>query len=96
MLGYFASESCKKEWHMKSCKEKAIEWALSERTVSYLCKNGKVLGAELKDGKWQIPDDAQKPADGRIRNGKYRMLPVDERKRPLPVGISEYVRAQSE
>ena len=39
---------------MKTCKEIAIEWGLSERTVVNLCKNGKIVGAYKKDNKWQI------------------------------------------
>lgn len=79
---------------MKTCKQIAIEWGVSERTVNDLCKKEKVPGA-VKDGRvWQIPDGAKKPADGRISSGKYTKG-TRERK-PLPIGISDYVRAQSE
>lgn len=79
---------------MKTCKEIAIEWGLSERTVNDLCKKGRVPEA-VKVGKaWQIPDDAKKPDDGRISSGKY-IKKINKRK-SLPIGISDYVRAQSE
>lgn len=56
---------------MKTCKQIAAEWNLSERTVTTFCKSGKIPGA-VKNGKsWQIPDDAKKPVDGRIASGKY-------------------------
>lgn len=81
---------------MKSCKQIAAEWGLSERTVNDLCKKGKIKGA-VKVGKaWQIPDDAEKPADGRISSGRYVKKNVPKRRKPLPIGISDYVRAQAE
>ncbi len=77
---------------MRTCKEKAIEWGISVRAVNELCKRGKVPGAVKVKEAWQIPDDAEKPADGRVSSGKY----LKEKKKPLPVGISDYIRAQSE
>ena len=79
---------------MKTCKEKAIEWGVSERTVNNLCKNKRIPGA-VKDGKeWQIPDDAEKPIDKRVKSGNYKKTSTE--KKALPIGISDYVRAQSE
>nr|MCR5344102.1 hypothetical protein [Butyrivibrio sp.] len=69
---------------MKTCKEIAIEWGLSERTVVNLCKNGKIVGAYKEDNKWQIPDDAERPIDGRISSGNYIKSNQTEKK-PLPV-----------
>ena len=81
---------------MKTCKEIAAEWNLSERTVTTFCKSGKIPGA-VKSGKsWQIPDGAKKPVDGRIGSGKYMKKNEEKKKKPLPVGISDYVRAQAE
>ena len=56
---------------MKTCKEKAAEWGISERTVNNLCNNKRIPGAVKVGKSWQIPDDAEKPADGRISSGKY-------------------------
>lgn len=79
---------------MKTCKQIALEWGISERTVTNLCKTGKIPGAG-KDGKsWQIPDDAVRPIDKRIVSGKYVNRKVQMK--TLPIGISDYVRAQSE
>ena len=79
---------------MKTCKEIAEMWNVTERTVTAFCKSGKISGA-IKIGKsWQIPDDAEKPADGRISSGKY--IKSTKERKPLPIGISDYVRAQSE
>jgi len=81
---------------MMTCKEKAIEWGVSVRTVNDLCKKGKIPGAEKRGTAWYIPDDIVKPADGRIRSGRYLKRKAESEKRPLPIGISDYVRAQSE
>jgi len=81
---------------MKTCKELALEWNLSERTISHLCNEGKIAGAVKKGKSWQIPDDAEKPVDGRITDGKYIKSNKSIEKKSLPVGISDYVRAQSE
>jgi predicted site-specific integrase-resolvase len=56
---------------VKTCKQIANEWGISERTVNELCKSGKISGA-VKNGRvWQIPDDAIRPVDRRISSGKY-------------------------
>ena len=81
---------------MKTCKEMAAIWNVTERTVSAFCKEGKIPGA-VKNGKsWQIPDDAEKPVDGRISTGRYRKRDSRTGTKPLPIGISDYVRAQAE
>lgn len=81
---------------MKTCKEMAAMWNVTERTVSAFCKEGKIPGA-VKNGKsWQIPDDAEKPVDGRISTGRYRKRDSRTGTKPLPIGISDYVRAQAE
>lgn len=81
---------------MKTCKELALEWNLSERTISHLCNEGKIAGSVKKGKSWQIPDDADKPVDRRITDGKYIKSNKSVEKKSLPVGISDYVRAQSE
>lgn len=81
---------------MRDCKEKAVEWGVSERSVNDMCKKGKIPGAVKHSGKWCIPDDAIKPVDGRVSSGKYKKKKVNEKRKSLPIGISDYVRAQSE
>ncbi len=95
---------------MKNCSEIAEEWGISVRTVTYMCKMGKIPGA-VKDGKsWLIPVDAARPKDHRRREMRmsayashhrvFRSLNLqagmNDRKKPLPIGISDYVRAQSD
>ena len=81
---------------MKTCSEKALEWNVTPRTVNAMCKNGRIQGAVKEKRTWLIPDDAEKPLDGRISTGKYSRKKTGKEKKTLPVGISDYVRAQSE
>ena len=81
---------------MKTCKEKAVEWGVSYRSVNDMCKRGKISGAIKVKGIWQIPDDARKPVDGRISSGKYCKKIASADMKSLPIGISDYIRAQSE
>ena len=81
---------------VKTCKEMVLIWNVTERSVTKFCNEGKIPGA-MKVGKsWAIPDDAKKPVDGRVSSGKYVKKRDNEEKKPLPIGISDYVRAQSE
>ena len=81
---------------MKTCKEKAVEWGVSYRSVNDMCKRGKISGAIKVKGIWQIPDDARNPVDGRISSGKYCKKIASADMKSLPIGISDYIRAQSE
>lgn len=80
---------------MKTCKEISEMWKVTEHTVSDLCKSGKIPGAQKAGKRWLIPDDAKKPVDHRISSGKY-IREKREVQKKLPIGISDYVRAQSE
>ena len=48
--------------------------------------------------KRQIPDDSPKPMDRRVSNGKYikKNMVAKAEVKSLPIGISDYVRAQEE
>ena len=81
---------------MKSCKEMALIWGISERRVTEFCKDGKIPGAEKVGKQWQIPDNAQRPTDNRIVSGRYVRSESAKEKKPLPIGISDYIRAQSD
>lgn len=76
---------------MKTSKEISKDWGITERMVTKLCKDGRIPGA-IKEGKsWLIPDASMKPRDQRTSNENDK-----ENIMPLPIGISDYVRAQSE
>ena len=81
---------------MKTCKQLAIEWGLTERNINYLCKAGKINGAIKVGRSWQIPDDAKKPVDGRLSSRKYVKKASREGMKSVPIGISDYVRAQAD
>lgn len=47
--------------------EAAQKWNLPERRVTFLCREGRIIGA-YKSGKlWYIPSDARQPLDGRTK-----------------------------
>ncbi len=81
---------------MKTCKEKASEWGVTSRAVNVMCKNGKIPGARKEKGKWLLPDGAKKPLDGRTLVGKKGNALSNTNVKSLPIGVSDYVRAQSE
>jgi hypothetical protein len=49
----------------------AEKWGTSIRWVQVLCLEGRVAGAFRIGKAWIIPKDTEKPADARIRSGKY-------------------------
>ena len=55
-----------------SIRQTAEKWNLSKRRVQILCAEDRINGAIRIDFTWAIPADAQKPADARIKSGKYR------------------------
>ena len=69
---------------MKSSEQFAIEWNRSKRAINDLCNKGKIPGAIKEGRKWLIPDDAVRPVDKAANN------------KSLPIGISDYVRAQAD
>lgn len=54
-----------------STTEAGKKWNLSARRVSILCSQGRIIGAQKAGSYWIIPENAQKPMDARIKNGKY-------------------------
>jgi len=50
-----------------SVMEAACKWGISDRRVRVLCRQGKIPGAYKGGKSYQIPVDAEKPADGRER-----------------------------
>ena len=59
---------------MISAKDAATNWGLTKRRVLVLCKEGRIPGAQMiNNSMWLIPDDAEKPEDGRaLRYKKER------------------------
>lgn len=76
-------------------KEAAFLWGISERRVALLCKQGRIPGAEKRERFWLIPAGAEKPEDKRFKEGSFR-LHDDNRRLPLPIGVSDYRIASTE
>ena len=51
-------------------KEAAEKWGVTPRRVNYYCAGGRIPGAVKMAGVWLIPKNAEKPIDGRTKQGK--------------------------
>ena len=51
--------------------EAGEKWNLSHRRVAILCAEGRIPGVKKVGNTWLIPADAVKPADARVKTGKY-------------------------
>lgn len=47
------------------------KWNLSARRVGVLCSEGRIPDVQKTGNTWLIPENAVKPADARIKSGKY-------------------------
>ena len=51
--------------------EAGEKWNLSHRRVAILCSEERIPGVKKVGNTWLIPADAVKPADARVKTGKY-------------------------
>ena len=51
-------------------KEAAEKWGVTPRRVYYYCAAGRIPSAVKMATIWLIPKDAEKPIDGRTKQGK--------------------------
>ena len=49
----------------------AEKWGITIRRAQVLCSEGRIDGAFRIGRAWIIPKEAKKPADARIKSGKY-------------------------
>ena len=49
----------------------AEKWGVSIRRINTLCNEGRLEGAMKFGNSWAIPKDVERPADGRVKSGKY-------------------------
>ena len=63
-----------------SVAETAKKWNISERSVRNYCAQGRVPDAFLTGKTWNIPENAKKPDDARIKSGKY----IKSKKEDIP------------
>lgn len=77
----------------------AEKWGISARRVRLLCAEGKIEGAIQKGKLYFIPENAQKPADGR-RNRNNLLALIEQKKERLsalrPLTAGEVKRLQDE
>lgn len=53
-----------------SVKEASEKWNISERRVQKLCEEGRIPDVIRFGKSWALPQDAEKPTDGRLRKNK--------------------------
>lgn len=51
-------------------REASEKWGISTRQINYYCTEDRISGAVKMAGVGLIPKDAEKPADGRTRQGR--------------------------
>lgn len=54
-----------------SVKIFAEKWQLKPRRVREMCAEGKLSGAVKNGRDWSIPEDTERPIDGRVTSGAY-------------------------
>lgn len=52
-------------------KQVSEKWSISPRRILKLCEDGRIIGAYKIAGIWLLPKTVEKPADARIKSGKY-------------------------
>lgn len=54
-----------------STTEISKKWNISARRIGTLCAEGRIPNVQRAGNMWLIPEDAEKPADARVKSGKY-------------------------
>lgn len=54
-------------------KEASEKWGITPRRVNYYCAGNRIPGAVKVAGVWLIQKDAEKPVDGRTKQGKIKL-----------------------
>lgn len=70
-------------------KETAEKWKVSPALVTRYCREGRLEGAYKDHGVWRIPENIDKPSDGRKHRRKKASSHAIVR-RPPPIGVSNY------
>ncbi len=50
-----------------TASQAAAKWKISQRRVQILCSEGRIKGVFKLGENWAIPEESEKPADGRIK-----------------------------
>jgi predicted site-specific integrase-resolvase len=51
-------------------REASEKWGISTRQINYYCAEDRIPGAVKMAGVWLLPKEAEKPVDGRTRQGR--------------------------
>ena len=51
-------------------REASEKWGISTRQINYYCTEDRIPGAVKMAGVWLMPKEAEKPVDGRTRQGR--------------------------
>lgn len=70
-------------------KETAELWNMSTTLLTRHCRDGRIVGAHKERGVWLIPEDAEKPADGR-KNPNRKCAQRQTIRKPPAIGVSNY------
>ena len=54
-----------------SVPQTAERWGITPRRIQILCNEDRIPGVVKIGNRWAIPDNEPKPADARIKRGKY-------------------------
>lgn len=73
---------------LKSVKETAERFHISERRVQKLCEAGRIDGAQMISNVWLIPDTAVKPADERYSDDLDEMMSLADLCKELSISIA--------
>ncbi len=52
-------------------KEVSEKWGVTSRMINYYCSAGRITGAIKKGNLWLVPDNTEKPIDGRTKAGRF-------------------------
>lgn len=53
-------------------KEASEKWEISPRQINYDCAAGRILGAMKMAIIWLMPKNAEKPVDGKTKQGRLK------------------------
>jgi len=73
----------------------AEKWGVSKSWVYRLCRDGRVSGAFFSEGRWSIPENAEKPIDYRVHKRYINALAACKRS-PLPSSMPVKLQGESD
>ena len=73
---------------LRSVKETAERFNISERRVQKLCEAGRIDGAQMISNVWLIPDNASKPIDKRCSVEMNNMVSLSELCKELSISVA--------